>query len=484
VADPDDTTASLNPQAILRMSGDEPIVTLVVVAGGLPLGKMFQVPPGVTVIGRSSESDVWLDDEGVSRQHARLVREGTQVSISDAQSRNGTFCNGDRIHESTPLNDGDKVQVGSTVLKFTLQDRLDEAMQQNLFESATRDGLTAIHNRRFFEDSLEKEFAHCQRQRLALSVALLDLDHFKLINDTHGHPAGDHVLREFSRVVSGLVRIEDIFARIGGEEFALLLRECPADKALVICERIRQSVARLDISFSGARVPLTVSAGLASLAPALVDHAAFIKLADEALYSAKSHGRNRVEQAQQTAHQRPPTARLSELVEEARRTGEGWSLKAQCPFLVLVTPTLGDSDPEPSEGPTQTERPPRPPVGRPRPADALLFPVVQGRYGSRQARLTLGRSAVCDIVVPFSDMSKVHAYLAESAPGVWTIEDAGSLNGTVAGGQRVRAGSPKLLEDGATVTFGEVTGTFMFADRLSAEVRRAATAAPRAAASG
>jgi two-component system cell cycle response regulator len=480
VSDPDDTTASLNPQAILRMEGDEPIVTLVVVAGGLPLGKMFQVPPGVTIIGRSSESDVWLDDEGVSRQHARLVREGTQVSISDAKSRNGTFCNGERIHQSLALADGDKVQVGSTVLKFTLQDRLDEAMQQNLFESATRDGLTGIHNRRFFEDSLEKEFAHCQRQRLALSVSLMDLDHFKHVNDTYGHPAGDHVLREFTKVVSALVRIEDIFARIGGEEFALLLRECPADKAIVICERIRQSVAKLDITFSGVRVPVTVSAGLASLTPALADHAAFVKLADEALYRAKSQGRNRVEQALQTAPQRPPTLRLSELVEDARSIGDGWSLKAQCPFLVLVTTTAGDS--EPSEGPTQVEHsPPRPP-GAARPSEALLFPVVQGRYGSRQARLTLGRSAVCDIVVPFSDMSKVHAYLAESAPGVWTIEDAGSLNGTHTNGQRVRAGSPKLLEDGASVKFGEVSGTFMTAERLTAEVRRAATT--RAAASG
>ncbi|MFO7721082.1 MAG: diguanylate cyclase [Gillisia sp.] len=140
------------------------------------------------------------------------------------KSRNGTLANG-KLVRSHILQDGDKIQLGSTtILKFTYHDHLDESFQKQMYEAALRDGLTNAFNKKYFFDRVASELAYGLRHETPLSLLMMDLDHFKRLNDTYGHLAGDHVLQSMSRRVTSSIRTEDVFARYGGEEFALICR--------------------------------------------------------------------------------------------------------------------------------------------------------------------------------------------------------------------------------------------------------------------
>jgi len=270
---------------------------LIVVSGKTSVGKMFKLDRQEMTIGRSNDAEIMLDDEGVSRRHAKIVvRADGSVQLVDLNSTNGTFNNGDKI-DVVALHDGDKIQIGSaTILKFSYQDSLDEALQKNLYESATRDGLTHIYNKKYFIDTLRKEFAYCLRHRVPLSLLMVDIDHFKRINDTYGHQAGDYALSRLSTRILDAVRAEDVFARYGGEEFVVLLREAPEDKAFILAERLRRLVETTDFTYNGQQMKVTVSIGIATLQDAdYTDTDAFIAAADKHLYRAKQAGRNRVE---------------------------------------------------------------------------------------------------------------------------------------------------------------------------------------------
>ncbi len=270
---------------------------LIVVSGKTSVGKMFKLDRTEMTIGRGSDVDIMLDDEGVSRKHAKIVvRNDGTVQLVDLNSTNGTFNNGDKI-DVAGLHDGDKIQIGSaTILKFSYQDSFDEALQKNLYESATRDGLTRLYNKKYFLDTLRKEFAYCLRHRVALSLVIMDIDHFKRINDTYGHQAGDYVLSRLAGRVAEAIRAEDTLARYGGEEFVLLLREAPEDKAFILAERLRRLIETSDFTYNGQQIRVTLSAGIATLNDAeFSDTESFVAAADKHLYKAKQAGRNRVE---------------------------------------------------------------------------------------------------------------------------------------------------------------------------------------------
>lgn len=268
---------------------------LVVVSGSSNIGKMYRLEHAI-VLGRSAQCDVHIDQEGVSRKHALLERSADgAVQIVDLGSRNGTFVNGQAVSRET-LRDGDKIQIGgTTILKLSYQDELDEALQRNLYESATRDPLTRAVNRRGFEEVLGKEFAFARRHARALSVLAFDVDHFKRVNDTHGHPGGDSVLRRLGEVVMEAIRREDLFARVGGEEFVVLLRDVDLDGSIECAERLRGAVERTTFDFNGVRIAVTVSVGVATLRAGVhANPAALLEAGDRALYEAKRGGRNRV----------------------------------------------------------------------------------------------------------------------------------------------------------------------------------------------
>ncbi len=256
---------------------------------------MYKITTESTVIGRGQQADIQVIDEGISRRHAEIVHEGDDIVIRDLGSTNGTYCNGDRIAEHQ-LSDGDKIQVGSTtILKFTFHDSLDESFQRQMYESALRDGLTKIFNKKYFLDRLESEFAYAVRHRTPLSLVMFDIDHFKKINDTHGHLAGDYALSTLAKVVSDTIRQEDVFARYGGEEFAVICRGIDLGGALAFGERIRRCVDGQAFVYNGIDIKVTVSVGVAAVPEVgMKEPQELIGAADDALYQAKRQGRNRV----------------------------------------------------------------------------------------------------------------------------------------------------------------------------------------------
>jgi two-component system cell cycle response regulator len=266
---------------------------LILLAGDT-VGEMFSLS-GTQVLGRGTNADLRIRGQGISRQHCRLTTTKEAVVLEDLGSTNGTYVNGARITRQV-LHDGDKIQVGnSIILKFTYHDNLDEDFQRHMYESASRDGLTRIYNKRYFMDQLNAELRYSRRHDVPLAILMLDLDHFKRINDTYGHPAGDQVLVALTNVVSGIVRAEDLFARYGGEEFVVLSRNTDLEAAVVIADRIRENVGSQVFNFGGEQVKVTVSIGVASLPSGdspLADEV--IAAADRALYQAKHEGRNRV----------------------------------------------------------------------------------------------------------------------------------------------------------------------------------------------
>jgi diguanylate cyclase (GGDEF)-like protein len=269
-----------------------------IVLSGRSVGKMFKLPHGEVTLGRSLDCQIRLDDEGVSRSHLKLIHDDDGFTLVDLDSTNGTYVNGAKIHRQQ-LADGDRVQVGSvSILKFSYQDSLEEQFQQQLYESATRDPLTQAYNKRFFDEQLAKDFSHSHRHSLDLSLLVVDVDHFKRVNDEHGHPAGDHVLQRLAACIMGSLRTEDAFCRIGGEEFAIIARDSPTADAIQLAERIRRLVADTKFVYDGVTLPITVSVGVASYAPDVHENPGLLlEEADRNLYSAKHAGRNCVRPA-------------------------------------------------------------------------------------------------------------------------------------------------------------------------------------------
>jgi diguanylate cyclase (GGDEF)-like protein len=264
-----------------------------VVISGPSFGEMYKLKGDRTVLGRGAGTDIRIIDDGVSREHAAIVREGGSLVLMDMASTNGTYCNGVRVPRQE-LADGDKISIGSsTILRFTLQDNIDEHFQKKLFESALRDGLTHTFNRRYFLDRLNGEMRFAIRHAKPMALLFIDIDHFKKINDTHGHQAGDAVLSGVARVMMTTIRAEDVLARYGGEEFAIICREIELPGAEALATRLCAAVGAARFEYDGTVIPVTISIG-AAVDRSIEEPQALIAAADAAMYEAKRGGRNRV----------------------------------------------------------------------------------------------------------------------------------------------------------------------------------------------
>ncbi len=269
------------------------------ILSGSWVGRTYQLGPGRLLVGRAPDSDIALDDEGVSRRHALFVcTPDGKVSVEDLGSTNGTSVDGTRI-EVHELRGGEKLRFGSaTVFKFELRDSVEEQFVSYLYESATQDHLTGSFNRRFLDEQLRVEFAWHRRHKQPLSVLLVDVDHFKQINDEYGHLVGDSVLRQLAARCKGACRTEDVFARYGGEEFACLLRQTSKESAKVLAERIRRVVLESPFEYRGPgrslKLEASVSVGVAELEDTTEAPKDLLEEADRKLYQAKQEGRNRV----------------------------------------------------------------------------------------------------------------------------------------------------------------------------------------------
>jgi diguanylate cyclase (GGDEF)-like protein len=294
VANPLDDTTRMAPAQPAAEGGQAAVPTLVVLSGS-NVGEMYRLEKEQMVIGRGDKVDLRLVDEGISREHVRLSKAEGRVVLEDLGSTNGTYCNGQRVARQ-PLAEGDKILIGSTtILKFSYQDKLDEMFQRQMSESALRDGLTRAFNKRYFTDRIESEFQYAIRHRSPLSLIFLDIDHFKKINDQHGHQAGDHVLAQLSTLVMSMLGEEETFARYGGEEFAVIARGVDLEAATELSERLRAAVEAHPFKFESTSLPVTISVGVARApGPGLAASGDLVARADEAMYAAKRSGRNRV----------------------------------------------------------------------------------------------------------------------------------------------------------------------------------------------
>lgn len=262
---------------------------------GVHAGQVISLEKEEITIGRQADNDLVVDDTGVSRHHARIVRVGSDRLLIELNARNGTIVQGERV-ESRLLSDGDFIQLGPrAAFRYSITDRKQEQLLHRLYESSNRDALTGTYNRKHFDERLLSEIAYAVRHDGRTGLILFDLDHFKKVNDTRGHAAGDAVLRHVAGIVNARLRTEDVFARLGGEEFAIILRGVDLQGCGRLAERLRSNVSATPTTFQGAMVPVTISLGCATLLCTKSTNAELLlRLADERLYHAKTNGRNRV----------------------------------------------------------------------------------------------------------------------------------------------------------------------------------------------
>ncbi len=265
-----------------------------VVIYGEDLGRKFDLDEGRTSIGRSAKSDIQIDHDSVSRNHVRLTVDEGRTSIEDVGSTNGTFLNDESLSGKVTLRNNDLIKVGRTVFKFIAHDNIEAAYHDEIYRLTTVDGLTQVHNRRYFDEAVDREISRCRRYGRGLSVLLIDVDHFKSINDTFGHLAGDAVLKEVASTIKRRIRKEDVLARFGGEEFAVLTPEIDLKGATAMAQKVRKVIEKHEFSFDGETIPVTISCGVATLGKKGDDAQALLSRADEKLYEAKEGGRNQV----------------------------------------------------------------------------------------------------------------------------------------------------------------------------------------------
>jgi two-component system cell cycle response regulator len=268
------------------------------VTTGLDAGRVVSVETGALVtIGRSDDCVICLGDVSLSRVHARIMCVTGDYLLADAGSTNGTFLNGARVERPVALRDGDRIELGAnTVLRFSLVDAEEEQQMKAVYEAAVRDALTGVFNRKQLEERLDSEVAFATRSGMPLGLIILDIDFFKKVNDTYGHPGGDAVLKATAALIQRSVRGEDFVARYGGEEFVIIARGLDTPQSAWMADRLRQAIEATPVPFDVHVVRVTSSFGVASLAEVAASPTkqALLTLADQRLYASKQGGRNRV----------------------------------------------------------------------------------------------------------------------------------------------------------------------------------------------
>ncbi|MDB4975380.1 MAG: hypothetical protein JWN48_3721 [Myxococcaceae bacterium] len=259
-------------------------------------GEVLIVDRADAVLGRGDDADLRIEDPSLSRTHVRFERDGDTLTITDLESLNGTLVEGARLTGTQQLRNGDLLTLGNVLVRFAVQDPAELQVSRDLYEAAVRDRLTGLYNRGYFDDRIAAECAFIKRHQSSMAVLLIDLDHFKQVNDTHGHPVGDAVLRAAAAKIRESLRAEDLAARYGGEEFVVLARGTDSGGAQVLGQRLRTRIALAQVTAAGGPVKVTASIGVAVMRKDLVyrNAAELIAAADAALYEAKHAGRNQV----------------------------------------------------------------------------------------------------------------------------------------------------------------------------------------------
>jgi len=262
-------------------------------------GKIFILKKKKIMIGRDRGNDIVLNDIKVSKHHCQIeIRPAEelgdeQIVITDLFSTNGTYLNG-RVIDTARLKYGDKIDLGASILLFDQSDEVEKRYHSTLRDITTIDSLTGIYTRRYILTELENQKTLADRYRRPFSIVLLDIDDFKKINDTRGHPAGDEYLRHITSEIYNCLRENDKVGRVGGEEFLLILPETDSRGARSLADRIRRRIEESELAYKDIWIRSTVSAGVATYTDQSDSSANLYELADNALYRAKGQGKNRV----------------------------------------------------------------------------------------------------------------------------------------------------------------------------------------------
>jgi two-component system, cell cycle response regulator len=265
--------------------------------GGELNGTIFDLEPGDSSCGRNPDCTIPLEFQGISRKHFKVnVSEDSQVcAVSDLGSSNGTFVNNKKIEGEVQLTKGDMIKIGSFALKFLPKGDPERLTYDQLQHEANTDGLTSCYNKRYFNNRIELEVKKCKVTGKPLCLIVFDLDHFKKLNDTYGHDAGDYVLKEKARILREKgIRDGDIFARYGGEEFTVLLPETNLKDGFAIAERMRKLVEQHNFVYEGQKLPVSASIGIADYRQGVNTGTDLFKRADSAVFVSKDGGRNQV----------------------------------------------------------------------------------------------------------------------------------------------------------------------------------------------
>ena len=254
---------------------------------------IIDLPQENIILGRNNDCDVVLDDPAVSRHHSCISYTRTGYWIMDLGSYNATIVNDEKVKKTAWLKAGDMIRIGHMVFKYLSSNHVERQYHEEIYSMMITDGLTRIPNKRYFMEMLDREFNRARRHRRPLCLLMFDIDHFKSINDTHGHLVGDFILRDLCMRVAPYIRKDEIFARYGGEEFAIVLAEVKREQARVIGEKIREMISSDSFMVENIEIPVTISVGIAELD--VKRHRSPHKLiedVDRKLYTAKKSGRN------------------------------------------------------------------------------------------------------------------------------------------------------------------------------------------------
>jgi diguanylate cyclase (GGDEF)-like protein len=258
------------------------------------LGRRYVLDRELTTIGRGRDNDIVLPSDCVSRRHGRLERRGEALFVIDLASTNGTFINDEvRPVRERQIERGDRLKIGDTIFKYLSGSDIELQYHEILFRMTVTDGLTNLANRKQLDTILEEEIPRARRHSRDLSVLMLDIDHFKSVNDTHGHLTGDSVLRGLASILQRRLRPSDRLGRYGGEEFCVILPETSLGNAAKIGEELRSLVETHAFVTEDKQIRVTMSVGASCLQEGMTLDDLY-RTADDMLYKAKREGRNKV----------------------------------------------------------------------------------------------------------------------------------------------------------------------------------------------
>jgi diguanylate cyclase (GGDEF)-like protein len=264
---------------------------LIVIKGGDVGGKKYTLSVGVNVVGRTNKADVHLDQASISRKHAEIIVDPSckKATIKDLESLNGTFYK-DKRYKEVVIFDGEQIEFGDITCKFVT----DVNAEGDLLKFASVDEMTSTYNKRYFNEIMGSEFKKSVKGGSDLCLIMFDIDKFKPINDTHGHSAGDYILKELCKVISKRVVKKMTFARVGGEEFSIIAPDIKLSEAVEIAEQMRKDIEGTLFTYNKSNIPVTLSFGVCERTDEVKDIKDFISKTDSLLYLAKNTGRNKV----------------------------------------------------------------------------------------------------------------------------------------------------------------------------------------------